>query len=92
MDEETTQHQASEEELTDSGFVPARFPVEFRLPEADRKLLDDATRNLINHFRRQLIRAHLPAANTARPVGDCGRSARLADVAERHCVVKTFGT
>ncbi len=51
MDDTTTQDQDSEEELADFGFVPARFPVEFRLPEADRKLLDDAAVAVRQEFR-----------------------------------------
>ena len=51
MDEETTHDRDTEEELADFGFVSARFPVEFRLPEADRKLLNDAAVAVRQEFR-----------------------------------------
>ena len=51
MHEETTQDRDSEEELGAFGFVPARFSVEFALPEADRKLLDDAAVAVRQEFR-----------------------------------------
>jgi len=51
MDEETTQDQDSDEDLADFGFVPARFPVEFSLPEADTKLLGDAAVAVRQEFR-----------------------------------------
>ncbi|MEJ7592792.1 MAG: AAA domain-containing protein [Planctomycetaceae bacterium] len=51
MNEETTEKHDSEVQLAASVFVPARFPVEFVLPEAERKLLDDAAVAVRQEFR-----------------------------------------
>ena len=51
MSEETTQDPDSEDELANVGLIPARFPVEFGLPDADRKLLDDAAVAVRQEFR-----------------------------------------
>ena len=51
MNEDTTHDQDSDEEPAHFEFEPARFLVEFRLPEADAKLLDDAAVAVRQEFR-----------------------------------------